>query len=273
MNLAEYNEELKATFQQNNTEFDMYIYLSEIIKKYGRLEGLSLRNVSNRQLTERGKIFYGLTSVPDLAILNKRFDNSDNDKGSLINLKDLYGCIEIKIFNNDNKYKPLYSSINKVFQSFYRIEGVSNDKSKNLIQDNVNTEINQLIGEVLWYRKVLYTNGIEWKYLELQCKDEEYLREITKVVETEFKIYEKKSKDEKKVLDKKFVDRLSGYLNWNLSPLTIKEVDLTKNKIEDFDNNCYKHNVHGVERSENQMQLTNKEWECLIDNLGNIEWN
>ncbi len=49
------------------------------------------------------------------------------------------------------------------------------------VQSDQLTEINspgitQLIGELLWYGKVLYTNGLKWEYLELKGPDKNEIR-------------------------------------------------------------------------------------------------
>lgn len=40
----------------------------------------------------------------------------------------------------------------------------------------------QLIGEILWYKKVLYTNGIEWEYFYVDKYSKELKESILKIV-------------------------------------------------------------------------------------------
>lgn len=58
--------------------------------------------------------------------------------------------------------------------------------------------VRQLFGELLWYGKVLYTNGIEWKYIELTeiiDTSNESKKENVSIVELRKKLYEECVKD------------------------------------------------------------------------------
>lgn len=165
MNKEQYKEEIELIEKQNNTELEIYPMAVELIQS--TTKDLSKRYVFARQKSNKGQIFYGLSSFPDVAILDKDFDNNSNNEITKENRLKLKGCIEIKALCN-----KLISSeeINN------EIEKICNNKAENL-----NDDTGQLIGEILWYKKVLYTNGKEWRYLCL----EEYTEELNKkIIET-----------------------------------------------------------------------------------------
>ena len=54
---------------------------------------------------------------------------------------------------------------------------VSHDKPKQLKQN-----IGQLIGEILWYKRVIYTNGIEWRYFRIDDYNDTLINTIITTV-------------------------------------------------------------------------------------------
>lgn len=154
MNKKEYIDEIELIQDQNNTEFEIYPLVSEIIAP--TLKGLSKRYVFARRKSLLGQIYYGISSFPDIAILARDFKNKEHKEINFENWKKLKGCVEIKAYNEE----------------LYDLE-----KLKKLIKESeksLKKEVAQLIGEILWYKKVLYTNGVQWKlffldsYLEFQ---------------------------------------------------------------------------------------------------------
>ena len=145
MTLQEYKREINLMKNQNFTEIDMYSVIASLMRDGENVKELSLRDVNRRWgRTDRGRVFYGLSSVPDFAILDVEFVNSEN---WLDDVDMVYGCVEIK-------------GIDKTLLSIDEILIKLNNG------DEITTDEGQLIGEVLWYKKVLYTNGLVWKFLE-----------------------------------------------------------------------------------------------------------
>ena len=154
MTRAEYAEEIKRIEEQNNVELEIYPMAVDIIGP--TLKNWSKRYVFARKRTARGQIYYGLSSFPDVAILDRSFRNMPNEEISAEDWEKLKGCLEVK-------------SLGKKLITKEEIETVLNEKTQTLISD----EMGQLLGEVLWYKKVIYTNGIEWRFLHVdEYKDE-----------------------------------------------------------------------------------------------------
>lgn len=164
MELKEYQEEIELIRDQNDTEFEIYPMAVEIIQP--TLKNLSKRYVFARRKSAKGQIYYGLSSFPDVAILDKKYKNISNstiDKELWIQLK---GCLEVK-------------SLGKKLITKSQVEEVITKKP-----DILEPEIGQLLGEILWYKKVLYTNGIEWRCLRVN----EYSDDLIKKVIDTFKM-------------------------------------------------------------------------------------
>lgn len=116
----------------------------------------SKRYVFARRKSAYGQIYYGISSFPDVVILDKSFKNIPNEKFTDSDWKKLKGCLEIKKLEDKLITRK-------------EIETVLNQKPKTLKSD-----MGQLLGEILWYKKVIYTNGIEWRFLYI----DEYTKEL-----------------------------------------------------------------------------------------------
>lgn len=161
MTLKEYMREINLMKNQNYTEFDMYSVIASLMREGGNIKELSLRDVNRRQgRTNRGRVFYGLSSIPDFAILDVDFVNSENWMND-VNM--LYGCVEIK--GIDTKLLSIEEILTKINNG-----------------EKITSDDGQLLGEVLWYKKVLYTNGLAWKFLEWN-KDEPSWENIKDIVQ------------------------------------------------------------------------------------------
>ncbi len=180
MEKKEYIDEIKLIETQNNTEYEIYPLAVEIIQPTTKT--LSKRYIFARQRSKKGNIYFGLSSFPDVAIIDKQLENIPKDIIQVEDWLKLKGCLEIKALGN----KLL---------------------SKNEIQDCLSKEVlnrdeGQLVGEILWYKKVLYTNGIEWRYLYVKEYTEELKEAILRVVNN--RIAFEKEEANKKKLDKKY---------------------------------------------------------------------
>ena len=68
MTKEKYQKEIKLIQAQNNTEIELYPLATEIIQT--ATEGLSKRYVFGRKKSKKGNVYYGLSSFPDIAILD-----------------------------------------------------------------------------------------------------------------------------------------------------------------------------------------------------------
>ncbi len=160
MDFYKYIDEIDLIENQNNTERDLYYLVKQTLEPY--CCGLSLRIVAERRKSRLGQIFYGISSVPDIAILDRDFNNEKNKVINKENRDKLKGCIEVK-----NLGEKLYTL----------------DELKEKINNkNVGTAAGQLIGEILWYKKLLYTNGKEWRLFTFNNSGK-YDNEIIGIVE------------------------------------------------------------------------------------------
>ena len=149
-----YMRELNLIKRQNWIENDLYHLVAEMIKAGKNMSRLSLRDLSLRSRSRTGQIFYGLSSFPDFVILDERFDNSDNLAGGSVNIANknlIYGCVEVK--NVDEKLLDLES-----------IDLISEFEKAKKPGNELNQDLGQLLGQILWFKKVLYTNGNIWKF-------------------------------------------------------------------------------------------------------------
>lgn len=204
MEKQEYIEEVNLIKKQNDTEFEIYPMAVKIIQP--TIKNLSKRYVFARRKTDKGQIYYGISSFPDVAILDKKFINISNKTISEEVWPQLKGCLEVKALETK-----------LITQD--QVEKVISTKS-----DILNPEIGQLIGEILWYKKVLYTNGIEWRCLYIKEYSEELIKRIIEIVN-------KRIDFEKENPNKEF--------NWweSFKDIDFEIVDecITKNCIEDWD--------------------------------------
>lgn len=164
MDFYKYIDEINLIKNQNNTERDLYYLVKQTLEPY--CCGLSLRIVAERIKSELGQIFYGISSVPDIAILDRDFVNNQHYKITGKNRDKLKGCIEVK-----NLGEKLYT-LTELQEEFEN--------------KNVGTAAGQLAGEILWYKKLLYTNGKEWRLFTFYNSgeyDDEIIGIVTKRIE------------------------------------------------------------------------------------------
>ena len=162
MEKQEYIEEVNLIKEQNDTEFEIYPMAVEIIQP--TIKNLSKRYVFARRKTDKGQIYYGISSFPDVAILDKKFKNISNKTINEDVWHQLKGCLEVKALETE-------------LITRFQIEEVISKKP-----DKLGQKIGQLIGEILWYKKVIYTNGIEWRYLYIKEYSEELIKRIIAIV-------------------------------------------------------------------------------------------
>lgn len=151
MKYSEYMREIELMKAQNYTEYDMYSVIAQLLREGNNMKELSLRDVSKRRKSKRGMVFYGLSNFPDFVILDEEFKNSENWEKDI---DKVYGCIEIK-------------GIDKKMVS---VESINVEKNGGIITQ----ELGQLLGDILWYKKMLYTNGFLWKFIEWKPKEDSF---------------------------------------------------------------------------------------------------
>lgn len=128
---------------------------------------------------------------------------------------------------------------------FGAIEAKSVGEKLQIIKENI-----QLKGHILWFNKVLYTNGLVWEYYEfIPNKDQSH-----KIEELQKKTYEwnKDKKEDSKYYkwDNKDLDLLNS-----LNKLEPKRISLTNGKNIDGDYNW-----------------DNNAWRKLLRELSVIDW-
>lgn len=223
MTLKEYIREIDLMKKQNYTEYDMYSVIASIIRDGENIKDLSLRDINRRWgRTNRGRVFYGLSSIPDFAILDVDFVNSEN---WIKDVNMVYGCVEIK--GMDKKLLSIEEILTKVNNG-----------------EEITSDDGQLLGEVLWYKKVLYTNGLVWKFLEWN-KDESSWENIKNLVQEQIgKGNRVETKDEK----------LSEW--YKSDKIDLKEIEIKEELY--------------ITLSE---RTTDDDWDNFIQKLYNIKWH
>ena len=132
--------------------------------------------------------------------------------------------------------------------------------------------LGQLISELLWYGKVLYTNGLIWKYIELKS-----FPVLTWDEEDEVKKDE--NEDDRITLYKNCINKpdsiRKSYWRNKLDEKTIKIRCVEIGNLEEVFNTLYNDlekteeiNIDNIEISDG----ANKAWKRLNDNLSKIKW-
>ena len=147
----DYFNELKLMEQQYGQEEDLYPWIYMLLQMAKTNNEISIRDV-HRCRRNRSQLFFGLAGSPDFAILNKKDEFNGVQKEDLLNSLDkLYGCVEIK--TTDESLLDVTDLIDELIE-----------KKRKLNKNNIHRY--QIVGHLLWYGKVLYTNGLEWQLIE-----------------------------------------------------------------------------------------------------------
>lgn len=160
----DYFEELELMKNQNQHECDLYPLIYVMISHRENTKNISVRTVADRRRSKRGQVFYGLSAFPDLVILDKNFNNNDNANGEIANIDQVYGCIEVK--------NPWAEGGKKLLNVLDIIDELRNNGC--FSDDAFKEDKGELIGELFWYKKMIYTNGYDWQYIEWTSCDNEY---------------------------------------------------------------------------------------------------
>ncbi len=183
MTLKQYMREIWLMNKQYGQEIELYPLINMLLREGANTKRLSIRDVHNGRKTmkrDHRKYIDGFGSFPDLAIFNESFPEKENNG----NLQKIYGCVEAKciaqdlikcldIGHKEEDYKKEESdyyvqiNIGKEENNYY--VQINTEKTSLLKGTGVN-DAGELLGELLWYGKVLYTNGVIWKYYKLSQK-------------------------------------------------------------------------------------------------------
>ncbi len=148
MSLKDYFKELDLMDKQYGQEEELYPLVNMILRANCNFEkeGLSLRDVhQSKGGKKRKRLLNGYKHRPDLVILDEIYE-PDNDKELDMQSK-MYAAIEVKTNNSKHKYTAF-------------LDG----------NDTEDVGDNQVLGQLSWYGKVIYTNGLCWQYLKLNGK-------------------------------------------------------------------------------------------------------
>ena len=173
LNKEYYSEEIKLIEKQNNVETELYPLVAGIIQP--TLKNLSKRYVFGRQRSSMGQIYYGLSNFPDIVILDKSYENKSRKSIKIEDWRQLRGCVEVK-------------NLKHGLMTEEEIRTTLSNKPMHITR-----EMGQLIGDLLWYKKVIYTNGLQWRFLSITDDDNnELANRIIEVVNKRIKLEEAK---------------------------------------------------------------------------------
>lgn len=214
MTLEEYMRELILMDKQYGQEEELYPLINMLLRENDNVKHLSVRDVHNHAGSQvRHKMLYGYASFPELAILDENYAITCSDMSQIIRsyfnaktgenhhkdtiiksikedeiiiksriiteLSDLmYGCVEVKGENSKDVIKEIIPKIRDIQKPF--IFSLDKDKDEFHIstQNEISLPCGQFVGELLWYGKVLYTDGLVWKYFEITKEEREDKRKV-----------------------------------------------------------------------------------------------
>lgn len=292
MTLEEYMRELILMSRQYGQEEELYPLINMLLRENDNVRHLSVRDVHKSGSTGiRKDMLYGYVSFPDLAILDE--NNSFPLYGNIYDkkmpegfnrneqLKKIHGCVEIKkwIDIKEKTKNDKCIEVNKYIDTDEKV--INYIKTK---KGDIKTigDFEQVVGELLWYGKVLYTNGFHWHYLEIKTtKKVNIVKQINKY-NTEIKNIEKEinsSKKEKK--ETKELNNKKQKQEWERKRIIYNEYNKQKDvicidigNITDIYNyiisekSSMKDIVQGIIENPNIL----KEWHRLKYNLASINW-
>lgn len=172
MTLEQYMRELWLMDKQYGQEEELYPLINMLLRDGANTENLSIRDVHKGESAKNDKsrkYIDGFGSFPDIAIFDESFPDL-SDENIVSNLQKIYGCVEAKC--NEKNPKQIEVKIvaeNKSEQPKQENYFIKRNNTKTYLHDAKGraTVEGQLLGELLWYGKVLYTDGLIWKYYKL----------------------------------------------------------------------------------------------------------
>lgn len=306
MTLEQYMRELWLMNKQYGQEIELYPLINMLLRADEDMKNLSIRDVHNGRKTmkrDHKKYIDGFGSFPDLAIFDENFpegqEPKNGEEGENTILKNIYGCVEAKPtgsklikcldYLDQNTMEIGY----KEEEKDYRIqiyEGKENNNYYIQINTKEGTLLNgsdggatpagQLLGELLWYGKVLYTNGVIWKYYALPKESEEIINPIRKrwiSTDEEKGAIPPKGTEEYEKWEKEYKDWKKERKTWIFEQCKNLKIEIKSNEIGNLTDIYQK--IKNKEKFEQEWKnlKNNKEfeqkWEDFIEKLKNIKWN
>ena len=180
MEAQDYFNELKLMQQQYGQEEDLYPWIYMLLQMTKKEDDVSFKQVAGASPVAKVKgreLIRGYVAFPDIAVFDSKFEskhiNNLMAENSVYNLESnisrLLGCVEVKPLGTN-----LLSELGGNIKFTNHRNVVINNKKTLLLcdPDFKATDIGELFGELLWYGKVLYTNGLVWKFLKVtECKN------------------------------------------------------------------------------------------------------
>lgn len=171
---------------------------------------------------------------------------------------------------NFNKMEEIYDNkgiVPKPFcgdKAYMKIERLIeiylNDDPKPIGEKYNNDDIKQLFGELLWYGKVLYTNGIKWRYLKLSDDNTELNSKLDGdgILTDCFDLNDIKGKTDA------WIEKIKG-TEFNIHFTDIGDISIILESLKD-DSDCL-----CLDKTES-LNDNDDEWTRLIDSLAAINW-
>lgn len=207
MKWEEYISEIELIEKQNNDEYDLYTVVANVLKERKPFKTISLRCVGHRRRTQEAKekVLWALKGFSDFVILDKQYEpvEKSTDKSMI------YGTLEAKAVG-----LPILES---------------------------NDDRLQFVGHLLWFDKVIYTNGFEWRFYRNVWKVS-----TDEVNEKQAISYDKYCKKPKNVEEDREINEYLG--KFDISKLPCDSFILCKN-------------------ANGRREWDNKEWKKLIKYL------
>ncbi|WP_028511060.1 hypothetical protein [Ruminococcus sp. NK3A76] len=183
MDIWEYYDELMLIDRQYGQEEDLYYIINRVIRET-LPEYMTVRDIHNmalpservlRELPGR-ECFTAFGQVPDLVIVDKRFDQSREGQRQYI-----YGCVEIKKFKNDNSVERIVESLGSSLdtlriQKRTKLIASKDSNVKKKVTETVIMKNNkpvtdkgeaEVLRELIHFKKMILTDGIRWYYLKI----------------------------------------------------------------------------------------------------------
>ena len=282
MTLEQYMRELWLMDKQYGQEEELYPLINMLLRDGANTENLSIRDVHNaKRFCEKSlrKYINGFGGYPDLAIWNEQFGEKEDEK---VILNRIYGCVEVKsnIKNpeqvegevevkieleqekNSEQDEVKIVAENKLEQPKQKNYFIKRNNKKiylNYANTGNATVEGQFLGELLWYGKVLYTDGLIWKYYKLS---KPFLRENSDIRN---KWLDEEKKNELPKGSKEYKTWIFEQCKKPLKIISKNIGDLTKiyNKIKD------ETSIPAF----NEFDLQDyQEWKNFKTNLATIDW-
>lgn len=301
MTLEQYMRELWLMDKQYGQEIELYPLINMLLRADEDMKKLSIRDVHNGRKTvkrDHRKYIDGFGSFPDLAIFDESFPEEQEPKnGENTILKNIYGCVEAK---------PTDSKLIKCLDHNTMEIGYEEEENDNYVQINiVKEEINyyvkintektslvkkkgmvandagELLGELLWYGKVLYTNGLIWKYYELSKDSEKEInpiREIWISTDEEKGAIPQKGTEEYEKWEKEYEDWKKERKTWIFEQCKNLKIKIKSNEIGNLTDIYQEIKKENKEKFEQKWEALNEKekfetmWKKFKTNLAAINW-